>query len=379
MLLKEPIRVLHVLNRLDRGGAESMLMNYYRNIDRNKVQFDFVVHGDDAGAYADEVLALGGRIFHVPKLYGHNIFSYILAWKKLLKNHQEIRIVHGHMPSTAFIYLFLAKIYGKYVVDHSHSVEHDRTERKIIHKLRYCIYWGTRLIPNRFFACSIEAGIDKYGIGIVNSPRFAIWHNAINIKRFKYDNKNRDNVRNQLSIPLDAKVIGHVGRFIDVKNHVFIIHMFSSYKKQNKDSILLLVGDGELREKVELEAKEYSVWDSIRFAGNVSNVEDYMSAMDVFILPSKYEGLPLVTIEAQANGLPCIVSDVVTQSVVVTAPPLVTFLPITDELLWCKKLDELFLDIDYRRDKDVKIQSEYCIGRAAKRAENEYRNIVKKY
>ena len=222
-----PIRVLHVLNALNRGGSESMLMSYYRAIDRSRVQFDFVVHTLEPGAFADEVRSLGGRIYYVPKFHGYNLLACLRAWHRIFRAAREDRIVQGHMPSTAGLYLGLARLYGRYAVIHAHSVDVPGSEGRLRHICRSIVYAIARHTAQHFYGCSEAAGISRYGERIVHSKAFNVWYNAIDYKRFRYDAAQRSDVRNRLGIPQDAIVIGCVGRLVPVKNHAFLLDVFA--------------------------------------------------------------------------------------------------------------------------------------------------------
>lgn len=306
--MNKPIRVLHVIGYMNRGGAETMLMNLYRNIDRTKIQFDFVQNEGEPAAFDAEITELGGRIYHCPRYHGKNHFSYTSWWKRFFKEHKgEYRIIHGHIGSTAAIYLSIAKSYGLYTIVHSHSAGGGSA----IYRL---FSFPTRYIANHFFACSHEAAISRYGKKVNDDPeRCQILNNAIETNRFVYSAETRNKIREMWNIPMSSIVIGHVGRFVEVKNHIFLLQIFNEIKKKNKDVLLLLVGDGELRPQIENKIHEINLQDSVILTGVQSNVCDFLQAMDIFVMPSLYEGLPVSMVEAQAAGLPCVVSNRVPQ------------------------------------------------------------------
>lgn len=297
----EPIRVLHVVTTMNRGGLETMLMNYYRHIDRNVVQFDFLEHRDNESDYDQEILALGGRIFRLPKL---NPFS-ILYHKKLsafFRHHQEYKIVHVHQDCLSSIALKAA--YQNHVpirIAHSHSASQDQNIKIVVKKalMKSIPRYATQL-----FACSKEAGDWMF-----SGSDYQIVKNAIDTKLFLFNKKKRALIRNNLGIPDSKLVIGHVGRFNYPKNHDFLIDIFYEIQKLNKNSILLLVGIGDLETSIKEKVVRLRLADKVMFMGKRSNVNELMQAMDVFVFPSNYEGLPVTLVEAQASGLPVIKSS----------------------------------------------------------------------
>ena len=294
------IRVLQVVTYMGRGGLETMLMNYYRNIDRDKVQFDFLTHRDERWDYDDEIESLGGKIYHLPKL---NPFSknYLNALDKFFKEHKEYQIVHCHQDCLSGVVLKAAKKNGvKFTIAHSHSTNQDKNLRYILKILE------KRKIPkyaDKLFACGKEAGEWMF-----NNNNFEVLNNAIDTDLYVYDKEKSHSMRKKLGIE-NKFVIGNVGRLYYPKNHQFIIEIFNEVQKIEKESVLLLVGEGSLRESIEKRIDELGINHKVILTGIRSDVNDLMQAMDVFLLPSLYEGLPVTMVEAQASGLKCIISD----------------------------------------------------------------------
>lgn len=313
--MRQPIRVLQVIGSMNRGGAETMIMNLYRQIDKSKVQFDFMVHTNQKGAYDDEIIKLGGKIYNVPRFKGTNIWTYIKSWKLFFDNHKEYKIIHGHIGSCASIYLGIAKRYGLFTIAHSHNTK--SLGKGFKNKLYPLFVYPTRHIADFFFGCSKIAGIDRYGQKVVNSDRFAILKNAIFTESFIYSNVIRKKLRKQLNIE-DKFVLGHVGRFSPQKNHQILVDIFKAVHDKNENTVLLLVGDGELRKSMENKVEKLGLLNNVIFAGVRTDIPQLMQAMDVFIFPSLYEGLGMVAIEAQAAGLPCIVADTIPKEAYIT-------------------------------------------------------------
>lgn len=294
-----PIRVLHVVTYMGRGGLETMIMNYYRHIDRTKIQFDFLVHRESQADYDDEILELGGRIYYVPPL---NPFSsnYFRALNSFFSNH-HYDIVHSHLDCLSAYPLKIAKKYGvKTRIAHAHSNNQDRNFKYLIK------VYSKHLIPryaNELFACSIEAG--KW---MFSGHKFKVLKNAIDTKRYLYSPEIEQRIKDKMKIQ-NRFIIGHVGRFNPPKNHKFLIDVFQCVEKIEKNVLLLLVGTGEGKLEIENKVKSLGLKDKVLFLGSRNDVAEILQAFDVFVFPSLYEGLGIAAVEAQAAGIPCILSD----------------------------------------------------------------------
>ena len=306
----KPIRVLQVVTIMNRGGLETMLMNYYRKIDRNKIQFDFMVNREERGDYDDEIEAMGGRIYRMPRIMPGNYRKYFRKLDKFFKEHSEYNIVHSHINENSGLVLKYAKKYGVSCrIAHSHQ-----SDLKIDYKYPFRLYGRVHLKnANEFFACGDKAGIWLFG----KNRKFKVLNNSVDTKLFEYKEDIRLRIRRNLDIE-DKFVIGHVGRFQTQKNHKFLIETFKEIKKAKENAALLLVGVGELYEDVVSQVKELKLEDSVKFLGLRSDISELMQAMDLFLFPSLFEGLPVVLVEAQASGLKSITSTGVTQEVNIT-------------------------------------------------------------
>lgn len=326
-----PIRVLQVVTHMDRGGLESMLMNYYRHIDREKIQFDFLEHRRDRAAFDDEIEALGGRIYHLPRLVPWSK-SYLSALNRFFDEHTGYKVVHVHQDCLSSVILKAAKQHDVPVrIAHSHSANQDKN-------LKYPIkLWYKRSIPEyatNLFACGKDAGDWMFG-----GASCQIINNAIDVAAYTYGPTKRQEMRRQLGLENEF-TIGHVGRFNQPKNHPFLIDIFAALLKKEPNAALLLVGGGADMPKIQAKAQEFGIAEHVRFLGVRSDVADLMQAMDVFVFPSLYEGLPVTMVEAQAAGLPCIISDKVPPECILTEG-LVDVLPLSAELeIWAAKILE---------------------------------------
>ena len=324
----EAVRVLHVLGNTNLGGAESRIMDLYRHTDRNRVQFDFLVHSGEEGFYEKEIRELGGRIFRVPRFRIYNYFSYRKALKEFFQKHHEFALVQGHMTSTAAIYLPIAKKAGvKKTAAHARSAGVDKglkgtmtrfLRRNLADKADY------------LFTCSELAGISVYGEKAVREGKTIFIPNAIDCAGFTFDPEKRKKMREELGLT-DALIIGHVGRFHYAKNHEYLLRVFAELCRMSAGADgstaetgadqkyhLILLGEGPLMEDTRKLAEELGVVDRVHFLGNHKNIADYYQAMDYFVYPSRYEGMPGTIVEAQASGLPCLMSDTICREVIVT-------------------------------------------------------------
>lgn len=313
--MERPIRILQVFGALNRGGAESMIMNIYRNMDTSKIQFDFVIHTKEKCDFTEEIIKLGGGIYSVPAYTGLNHFVYKKAWKKFFREHPEYKIVHGHMRSTGAIYMKIAKKYGIKTIAHSHSTASrgNRLDQLVKNLMQIPI----RYIADYLFACSNEAGKWLFGKGVLEKDNYRVIKNAIETKKYVFNEEIRNDMRKKLGVE-DKFVVGHVGSFTYPKNHRFLIDVFYKIQEKNKDSVLLLVGDGQLRRDIEIKIDKLGIKDKVVLTGVRPNVNDYTQAMDCFVFPSLWEGLPVTVIEAQAAGLTCFISDRITPEVNIT-------------------------------------------------------------
>lgn len=307
---QEPIRVLQIIGFVCGGGVEAVIMNYYRNIDRNKIQFDFVIDGYEKTALDNEILSLGGKVYKVEP-YTKNPLKNIYQIYKIIKDN-NYQIVHSNMNTLSVFSLFAAWLAGAKVrILHNHSTA--VKSEKLRSAMKYILRPFAPIFANRYMACSKLAGEWMYGRRKMQSGEIKVLNNAIDVDAFAYNEELRKKLRHDLDIDEDTLVIGHVGRFMYQKNHDFLIDIFNEIHKQKSNSLLLLIGDGPLRQSIEEKVKNYNLQDSVIFLGLRKDVKDLYNVMDVFVLPSWYEGLPVVSVEAQANGLPCFVSDKVSK------------------------------------------------------------------
>ncbi len=310
----EPIRVLQVIGGLNRGGAETMLFNLYKAMDKTKVQFDFVIHSADQDAYADEIKAMGGEIYVFPKYTLKNHFAYKKHWRNFLRNHPEYKIVHSHVRSYAIVFLRVAKKMGLKTIVHSHSTSNGGGLKA---KVKNFMQGPLKKECDYLFACSKISGQWLFGKDVVNAPNYRMIKNAIDTSKYVIEPIVREEYRKEFGAQ-NKTVYGHVGRLSAPKNHKFLLEVFKEILKKDKNSLLLIVGQGECKKQIESYINELDLNDNVIMTGVRGDIPQVLSAMDVFLFPSLWEGLPVTVVEAQASGLPCLVSDKVTDEVKVS-------------------------------------------------------------
>ena len=319
-----PVRVLHVLHSMNRGGAENAMMNYYRHIDRNKVQFDFLLTEPKKCHFEDEILSLGGKVYRVPLLQMSNPFPYLKAVSSFFDQHPEYEIVHSHTSSKSLFPLWIAKRKGVPVrIAHSHNT---KSEKGLRGWIRNSFKRPLKKMATNLCACGNEAAIWLYGRKSFEAGKVTVVPNVIECSWFDYNEQTRNRIRSQLHIGNNTIVLGCVARFSPQKNLSFLIDIFHDFHAIIKNSVLILLGDGELKEQIVERIHYHHLEESVILTGVVPNVSDYEQAMDIYLMPSLFEGLPLSLIEAQISGLKCFVSTGVPQEADKTG--LVSFIPL---------------------------------------------------
>ena len=309
MSKQETIRVAHIIGKWLGGGVESVVMNYYRYIDKNKIQFDFICDNDSTNIPYEEIEKLGGKVILIPPY--QKVFKYHKELKKVLKD-GNYKIVHSHINTLSVFSLFAAKSAGVPVrIAHSHSTIAKSKNELLKNVIKRILKIFSKKYANIYFACSEEAGVSQFGKKIVMNKNFTIINNAIDIEKYKYSKNTRLIKRNSLNISESTIVIGHVGRFVHAKNYGFILDVFKEIHQINGNSKLLLVGSGELETKIKEKVNILEIRDSVVFLGQRDDLSKIYQAMDVFIFPSFYEGLGMALIEAQTSGLLCFASTCV--------------------------------------------------------------------
>ncbi len=362
------IKVLHVISGLNFGGVQKVVLNYYKNIDKNEVQFDFAVMDDKSGELETVVQELGAKIYRFPSVYKRPK-EFSKKFLNFLKAHKEYKIVHAHMNfQNIYILKCAKKANVKMRISHSHSAY--KSANKLVEFVKKIVKKRIVKYATNCWACSKLAGEWLYG-NSVNNKKFCVIKNAIDIEKYSFSRNDRDEIRKEYNIN-DEIVFIHTGTFYAAKNHEFLLRVF--YQLQKKlNCKLMLVGDGHLKLKIESQAKTLGIYDKILFVGAQSNVSKFLSASDALIFPSVFEGLPMSVVEAQANGLICFLSKVIPKEVVYT-----------DNCFYCDDFDEsLWRDyiIDTLKNKKRSCNSfselcEYDIKNASANLLNLYRRGI---
>lgn len=306
---QEPIRIAQIMGKMIGGGVESVVMNYYRNIDRTKIQFDFICDRDSTNIPKKEIESLGGQVILIPPY--QKIFNYQKELVRILKEN-NYKIVHSHINTLSIFPLRAAKKAGIPIrIAHSHSTSNSKEWKKNL--LKIALKNFSTFYPTHYFCCSELAGRWLFKNKIYDKGNVYLLNNAIDLDKFKFNKKIRKEVREELNIKDDVLVIGHIGRFVQQKNHSFLIDIFNEIYKLNKNSILLLAGQGPLEKEIKSKIESLGLEKKVKFLGQITDSDRLYQAFDVFLLPSLYEGLPVVGVEAQASGLLCFLSDAMTK------------------------------------------------------------------
>ena len=311
----DKIKILMVLGNTGRGGAQTFAMNVLRMIDREKYQVDFAVNEIKDNGYTQEIYELGSRIYQIPFFKGYNWISYIKAWRKLLSNNRY-DIVHGHVSSSASIYLREAKLHGCKTIVHSHSAGYRGSGLE--QKIKKVFTLGAKGQADYWFACSKPAAERLFGRDYTKYEYYYDIPNAIIAENYLFNEEARSRIRGKLGIRDGQKLYGHVGSFTTPKNHGFLLEIFDGIVKLDPSAVLVLAGEGEKKDEIITKIIELNLSKKVMMVGNVGNVNEYMMAMDTMIFPSFFEGFPVTVLEAQAAGLPIVLSDTITDEVFLT-------------------------------------------------------------
>ncbi|MGN0822960.1 MAG: glycosyltransferase family 1 protein [Candidatus Gallimonas sp.] len=363
------IRVAQVIGMAIDGGVEACVMNYYRAIDKSKVQFDFFVESTSSIIVREQIEKLGGVVILIPSY--KNPFRYMRVLKKLFMD-GKYDVVHSNMNVLSVFTLRAAKKAGiKGRIAHSHSTTNKKERLK--NTLKNVLRPFSRLYATDYFACSEKAGRWLFGDRAFDRGKVTIVNNAIDLDKFVYRSEIRSEMRRDLGLD-DHFVVGHVGRFMTQKNQKFLLEIFYEFQKRNPESKLLLLGDGPLRAALVQRTKELGIDSKVIFAGVQKQPERFYQAMDCFLLPSLYEGLPVVGIEAQINGLDCFFSDTITREVQVNENVEFLSLDLTAKD-WAERISSAQKGGDRRCPKNF-VGSKYDIVSEAEKLLQSYERIV---
>ena len=358
-------RLLCLVSAMNVGGAETFLMKLYRKLDRTKFQMDFCVNVKEQGFYDEEILSLGGRIHYVPPKTS-DPRGFAAALRKVIRENGYKNVLRITSNGLGFLDCMIAKKAGaeRCIVRSSNSADAEGLFAVVAHRagrLLFSKYIDVKIAPSDL-AAKYTFGSKAYARGEVS-----ILHNGLNVDAFAFCEDDRCAIRQEWNIGAEETLLGHIGRFMKQKNHPFLIDIFADYHKANPNAKLLLVGDGEALEDIKAQVERKGLASAVIFAGVRSDVPKLMSAMDGLLLPSFYEGMPNVIIEAQANGLPCVISDTITREANVTG--LVSYLPITEGTApWVSRI-EAALNGGRIATKDIMVEKGYDIDSVLRKFE----------
>lgn len=370
--MDKPVRIAQIIGKWLGGGVESVVMNYYRNIDRNKIQFDFICDDDSTNIPYDEIEKMGGKVILIPPY--QKVFDYHKSLKKILKD-GNYKIVHSHINTLSVFSLFAAKCAGVPVrIAHSHSTTNKKEKKKNL--MKQVLRPFSKLFATDYMCCSELAGRWLFGNKEYDKGNVYLLNNAIDLDKFKYDENIRNIKRKELNIKDDTIVIGHVGRFVEQKNHRFLIDIFNEVYKKNNNSILLLAGQGPLMDEMKEKVSNLGLDNCVMFLGQRNDINELYQAMDVFCLPSLYEGLPVVGVEAQATGLLCVLSsDMTKETKVLESTEFVSLDKSTDE--WADIIIDDFNE-HKRVDTNLEISNNgFNIKKEVNKLENKYSDLMR--
>jgi len=279
----DPIRVLQVFTIMNRGGAETMIMNYYRNIDRSKVQLDFLVHRQERGMYENEIEALGGKVFRISPVHPKYFISYQKEISQFLSDHKEYKIIHGNFSELGYFLYKEAKKQGvPTIICHAHN-----SKMSLDLKAPFRFYWkyACRKYITHMFSCSRPAS--RWLFGTKNESKTILMNNAVDVNKFSFNSQKAEYMKEKIGL-VGKFIIGHVGRFNVQKNHNFLIDIFYEIKNKCDNAVLILVGQGELEEQIAQKVEKLGLADSVLFLGSRADVNEVMQAFDVFLFPSLF-------------------------------------------------------------------------------------------
>lgn len=375
--MDDKIRVLHVIGKRPKGGIGTFLQNVTKYINKDEFQFDFLINGSPIPREFDERMnELGSNVYVLPELSYRSTFHYLKSLNDFYKKRNKYKIVHIHSPNIAiFNYIFVRIYSSAKIAIHSHST---KFSDKTINSIRnFILHLPIRVIADIKFACNHASSVFMYGKKATNNGSVNIVKNGIETERYAFNNRVREAMRLELNAG-DSFLIGHVGAFVPVKNHDFLIEMFVEVLKLEPKAVLVLVGDGELHDSIHNKVKKLGINDSVRLLGRRQDVDKIMQALDAFVLPSKFEGMPLVGIEAQASGLPCFFSGSISKELDITEE--VYFIDLgAYPIIWSKKIIE-YAKINQSNKKREKafrevIDKQYDITGTVKSIESVYKSL----
>lgn len=365
----KPIKILQIFTVLNKGGAETNLMNYYRNMDRGKFHFDFLVHRE-GGFFEEEIKNLGGNIYRLPPILPWRLKEYQKAVKEFFDTHHDYDIVHGQCSELGvFIYEEAKRRNIPVIIAHAHNARMDKDK-----KLVFRLLWKKRMRKsiNQCFTCGKEAARNLFGKKLAQTSYQM--NNAIEVEKFKLQQKIRDYKRKELGAD-DFYNIVNIGRFTSQKNQLFLLEVFAEIIKSHKRYRLFLLGEGELKPQIIEKIKTLKIENEVKLLGIRNDVPELLQAMDIFLLPSLHEGFSVAFVEAQATGIKCVISDGVPKESILVKENVKIISLKKSPKFWADEI--LKIDISERKNTSEIIRNAgYDIKENAKKLEKKYTELV---
>ena len=372
----EPIRIAQIMGKWVGGGVEAVVMNYYRHIDRTKIQFDFLFDEDSRDIPYKEIESLGGKVILIPPY--QRVFKYQRKLKKVLKE-GNYKIVHSHINTLSVFPLRAAKKAGVPIrIAHSHATSSKKEWKRNI--IKNILRPMSKMYATNYVSCSEHAGRYLFGNKTYEKKLVRVIKNAIDLEIFKYDNRWRQEIRNEFSIDDATFVIGHIGRFVETKNHLFTLRLFSEIHNNQPNTKLMLVGEGPLKKRIIEECKQLGIEDSVIFTNQRDDVNKILCSIDLLVLPSLFEGLGMVLIEAQASNLPAIASTNVPKEAKINENLL--FLELNHKNKWINLIKEILkrYKVKDRKSKQYSLQQNgYDIEKTSRKLAKYYFEVKKDF
>lgn len=365
----KPIKILQIFTVLNKGGAETNLMNYYRNMDRGKFHFDFLVHRE-GGFFEEEIKNLGGNIYRLPPILPWRLKEYQKAVKEFFNTHHDYDIVHGQCSELGvFIYEEAKRRNIPVIIAHAHNNRMDR-DKKLIFRL----IWKFRMRKsiNQYFTCGDEAAEDLFGKRL--AKKSYQMNNAIEVENFKFNKEVRESKRKELGAENSYNIL-NIGRFTSQKNQLFLLEVFAEIIRKNKQYRLFLVGNGELKPQILEKIKKLRIERHVELLGMRNDISEILQAMDIFMFPSLFEGFGIAFLEAQVSGLKCVISEKIAIESQIVTNNIKVFSLNKSPKHWANEI--LKIDFSERKDASEIIRNAgYDIKENAKKLEKKYTELV---
>ena len=368
----KPIKILQIFTVLNKGGAETNLMNYYRNMDRSQFQIDFLVHRE-TGFFEEELIKSGSKIFRLPAILPWKLKEYKKAVKNFFEEHNDYDIIHGQCSELGvFIYEEAKRRRIPVIIAHAHNNRMDRDK-----KLVFRLMWKKRMRKsiNAYFTCGKEAAENLFGKNLARQSYQM--NNAIEVENFQFNQEIREKKRKELQAEETINLV-NIGRFNTQKNQSFLLEVFAKLIKLNKKYKLFLVGQGELESQLREKAKQLKIEQDVEFLGLRNDVPELLQAMDIFLFPSLHEGFSVAFVEAQTTDVKAVISDGVPQESILI-PENVTVIPLKNSAQqWAEKIAEIN-NFERKNVADLIKEKGYDIKENAQKLEKKYKELIQQY